>query len=689
MNKFYALVVMVAALLLSGSAQAQETLVAPAGNPAARPQPRPRWDEVKPRSPYSGRGLTSPGQGMPELPFVDDFAGRHAWPDVTLWTSDGVYVNSHYALNMPTIGVATFDALDARGRLYEHLNDAPAPADTLTSLPIKMDSKPGVVLSFFYQPGGLGDMPGLLDKLRLEFNAPDTNWTEVWSAAVNIDSNSIVEYRSMNVTGGVDTITRRFDTLNTQFVYVALAIDDPIWHKDGFQFRFTNDVSLTVNRDVPGRASNADFWHLDFVYLDSGRDTTNTRLPDVGIAQPQAPVTAMYASIPARHLGTTASIALFPGLTTFNIAYRNLGMGTQNVRRRFSIIPLNGSTTAPKKDYPGGAENIFDGQLQERAFEFEPYDFVGAVSGSTATAVTFEISSCLVYDMGTGTLRSALQHNDTTRYIQEFQDYYAYDDGSAENGYGLFGYGTSNGRVAVRFTSLCETTDSLSGVYLYFNMAKDSANLKTFELAVWDDNGGVPGRILRREKFDRPEVRDSANDYNVYVPYKFNTPVAIARNQVFYVGWIQSSEVFLNIGFDANTPAAGRNLYALGGGNWYESMYDGTLMIRPIFTRTSGNFPGNPVEPVAPDAAAKVPDEYIVYPNPATDRIHVRNLKAEMWGTVPPRPLIEIYDVSGRKHRTGYVEGDMFRVSGLPAGMYIVRIIENGAVKTSQKIIVN
>jgi hypothetical protein len=291
-----------------------------------------------------------------------------------------------------------------------------------------------------------------------------------------------------------------------------------------------------------------------------------------------------------------------------------------------------------------------------------------------------------VFDNEISPLREALRRNDTTKYIQEFHDYYAYDDGSAENGYGLFGYGTSNGRVAVQFTSLSTMTDSLHGVYMYFNMAKDSANLKSFNIAVWDDNGGAPGNILWQGKYDKPEVRDSLNKY---VAYKFNKPLPIARNQVFYVGWIQTSEVFLNIGFDANTPNKGKNLYALGAtGSWYESIYDGALMIRPIFNR-SGKFPDDHVPPVAVPGAAAVPDEYFIYPNPAFDWITIRNLKNEELGIVTPRQRVEIFDMSGRKHRTGYADGGMFSVSGLAAGMYIVRVIENETVKTSQKLIVN
>jgi hypothetical protein len=659
---------------------AQEALVTLSENPAARPQPKnPR--AVRSASPVGTHGHASlssvanatagPLAASLLLPFIDDFVATHPWPDPNLWTTNGVYINDHYALNMPTIGVATFDALDAHGRLYPHLSGAAASADTLASLPINILGRNGVVLSFFYQPGGLGDMPGLLDKLRLEFYSPDTgDWTEVWSAAVRITDSTIIESRI------ADTLTHK---LGTQFVYTALEVDAS-WCVDGFQFRFINEVSLTVNVDVPGRANNADFWHLDFVYLDSGRDVNDTRLPDVGIVRPQTHITIGYSAIPAYHLSASAATAVIPDNITFSVAYRNLGMGTQNVYRRFSIRPLYNATAAPRT-YEMGAENIFDDQLQERSFEVGSYDFSPLDASADAA---FEISSFLVFDNGATPLRRALRRNDTTKYVQEFHDYYAYDDGSAENGYGLLGYGTSNGRVAVQFQPVM--ADSLRGVYMYFNMAKDSANLSPFYIVVWDDNNGVPGNILRREKYNRPEVRDSLN---AYIAYKFDKPLPIARNQVFYVGWIQTSEVFLNIGFDANTSNKGKTLYALGAtGGWYESIYDGALMIRPIFCHP-GKFPDDHVPPVPVPGSVAMPDAYFIYPNPASDWITIRNLRDEELGLVTPRQRVEIFDMGGRKCRTGYADGGMFSVSGLAAGMYIIRIIENETVKTSQKIIVN
>ncbi len=643
---------------------AQERLVGLSENPHARPQP-----------PQLKKRLQRNAPAMLQLPFVDNFVPENPWPNMNLWTDNGVYINTNYAVNMPTLGVATFDALGSDGRLHTWLGGASMPSDTLTSLPIDLSISSGVVLSFFYQAGGLADMPGPNDLLRLEFYSPaDDEWTTVWTASANSADSSIIE---LSIGGGF--VKHQFDTISTQFIYTAREVGDH-WLQQGFQFRFINHVSLTVNNDALGRANNGDFWHLSFVYMDKNRNVDDTRLPDVGICTPQGPVTLGYESIPAYHLNTTeAQRNLFPSNTQFTISYRNLGWGTKQVTSRFAIHPLYGSTT-PAATYTGGTENIFDYQTQTRTFDsFQPYQYTA--DGDDAA---FEVRSYLVVDADNTPLRTALRKNDTTSYIQRFSDYYAYDDGSAENGYGLFGYGTDNGRVAVQFQTY--RTDSLRGMYMYFNFAKDSANLKKIQLAVWADNDEKPGALMYAQSIDRPVLRDSIN---AYVAYKFLKPIPISRGQKFYIGWIQTTEAFLNVGYDANRTTGGKNYYALNGfGEWFFSLYDGALMMRPIFCRP-GAFPDDAVELPANKPVTVEGDNYLLYPNPARDLVSIRNLTAEeQMLPQADRQSVEVYDLRGEFLFAVNTPNGSFSVGDLPAGVYIVRVIENNKIKTSKRIII-
>ena len=53
------------------------------------------------------------------LPFLDDFSYNSYFPDNLLWEDSAVFVNRSYPINPVTIGVATFDGLDANGLAYD------------------------------------------------------------------------------------------------------------------------------------------------------------------------------------------------------------------------------------------------------------------------------------------------------------------------------------------------------------------------------------------------------------------------------------------------------------------------------------------------------------------------------------------------------------------------------------------
>lgn len=95
------------------------------------------------------------------LPFFDDFSGSDVYPDPGKWSDDNVFINNTYSRDQITTGIATFDALDRTGRLYEAASPSTFRADVLTSQPVDLDFTPSdnIWLSFYYQPGGIGDIP--------------------------------------------------------------------------------------------------------------------------------------------------------------------------------------------------------------------------------------------------------------------------------------------------------------------------------------------------------------------------------------------------------------------------------------------------------------------------------------------------------------------------------------------------
>src|SRR5207248_2655564 len=77
------------------------------------------------------------------------------------------------------------------------------------------------------------------------------------------------------------------------------------------------------------------------------------------------------------------------------------------------------------------------------------------------------------------------KQNDTAINEQIFSEYLAYDDGTAEGGYGILGTPTNAFRMAVGF-KLSEP-DSLYGFSIHWNQSGADVRNAVFDLAVWDD----------------------------------------------------------------------------------------------------------------------------------------------------------------------------------------------------------
>ena len=606
------------------------------------------------------------------LPFIDDFAKPGPFPNQAKWEGNSVFINDNFAINTPTIGVATFDAIDSTGKLYDVAGAFSKPADTLLSREINLSytTADNIVLSFAYQAGGLGDMPESADSLTLQFLNSSNEWVAVWSASANQRDSSITEKRHLTQ----EVIINKSEDLSSQFYTTYIRINQSDFLFDGFRFRFINHASIAVNTFVPGRASNADHWHLDVVYLNRARSLGDF-VPDVAISEPQRPFYHGYESIPWIHFSSHAHNQLFREQLTSSFFITNLGLAPSSVGLNIKITPLIGN--GEKFNYSLGQQNIpSPEETREYPVTLPNYNFYSDHSDSAA----FEIMSYMITDNDASTLRRELRYNDTTRYIYKFYDYYAYDDGTAENGYGLYGNGASTGRVAVQFQSYAQ--DSLRGVYLYFNKTINKVNTSNkIKLAVWADNGrGNPGGPIYVQDTVRPTVSD---DLNKFIAYKFSQAIPVKLNQTYYVGWMQTSEDFVNIGFDRNRNHQDKTFYYLNGA-WNPSVYEGSLMLRPIFTKTDSDFPP---DPVLPPVQSSTSEAVTPIPNPANSyiRLHWKESQSE-----PLKSKVELFDMRGRLVRTQQVNyGEAVDVSTLSEGIYFIRVYDEKSklVETSKVII--
>lgn len=593
-----------------------------------------------------------------ELPFFDDFARPTVFPTSELWESSDVLCNLNYAINPPTIGVATFDAINSKGELYEWLTTTPQGADTLTSLPINLvyPASDSIYLSFSFQPRGLGIDPTDRDSLVLElWDEVQAKWIRAWSASYTKDS-----LRQKNI------LNKKFkkvesDTLHKTFHNAIICIEDEGFLTTNFKFRFINYASISENATVPGLRGNSDHWHIDMVYLNKDRYFEDTLFNDVAFSRPIKNLMINYTSVPWSHFSSAYS-SEFPSPLKINTYYKNLGPITWLVSTKFNIYDLSG--LKPDSLFPGGVANInpYQEYFYSRFFDLT---FKSAWQDSAKYSIQSIIT---LFNTPKSTIPTHFLYNDTISRVIEFHNYYSFDDGSAEMGYGLFGEGIVGATVAQKFYNY--KADTLKGVMIYFNRTYNDANDKPFRLMVWSDDNGKPGNVIYQKNSVRPKFTDSLNKFSVY---RIEPLVIPAGN--FYIGWMQENQDMLNVGFDMNIDNKSRLFYNMYG-DWENTQKEGTLMIRPILGKMH-QIPTN-VTPIPTN------QNISVFPNPAKDNISIKvDNDAEI-------ATIQIFNSVGNVVLSQtYYNQEPISIQSIPSGFYIVKVCpKKGKCITSKLLIV-
>ncbi len=586
------------------------------------------------------------------LPFVDDFSYPGPYPDLRLWADSFVFVNNSFALHPKTIGTATFDGLNQHGKIYPQAEDTPFQfqADMLTSHPIRLDSvfnpapiqlapADSVILSFYFQPQGRGSAPRERDSLVLEFlHTPgyfmedtldsenqiwvDDIWMNIWSTT----GKSLLELREENEGNYLQRVT--------------INIEDTVYFRKDFKFRFRNYGSFPFSKTPSNFAGNTSIWNLDYVFLDYGRSTADIFYYDIAFVGPAQSMLRNYQAMPWNHFIVKPQQHL---KTRFDNSITNLDNQTHNYSYRYFIKDESGEVI---RNYSGGTWNI--APFHQQGYQnYEPHSNPIVIPNplplTAANAREFRIFHVIREGQG-----DELQRNDTIFFTQTFDNYFAYDDGIAESGYGLAGF---NPKGALRF--VLHKEDKLTDVQFYFNPTLHNQNKKSFYLKIWKKL--EPEEILYESEI-------LAVDYNPeiaeFVNYKLDAPIAVS--DTIYVGWEQITNDFLNIGFDLKNNAR-ENLFYNTHGQWLGSIIDGALMIRPVFGEKalSSSF----------DLTYQQ-ESLQLYPNPATGGfLHIKNHT-----DFGQNYEVQVYDASGRL----VVHGDNLQtinISSLKNGLYLLKLI--------------
>jgi hypothetical protein len=220
--------------------------------------------------------------------------------------------------------------------------------------------------------------------------------------------------------------------------------------------------------------------------------------------------------------------------------------------------------------------------------------------------------------------------------------------------------------VACRFRSFIK--DTLRAISICFNDSYLNANQRLFDLMVWDDNNGLPGNLL----YTKEEVTVKPGDeINGFQTYTLSTGIMV--NGIFYVGWKQRSETFLNAGIDVNTPHGEKQFYWING-NWNQSQITGTLMIRSVV--------GAPLSTGIRDILYQTRNKLHFWPNPAGEVITVDKSEFPADGLT----YISIIDLYGRELIKEPLSNSI-DISGLHEGIYIIVARRNGVILSTNRLI--
>jgi hypothetical protein len=195
---------------------------------------------------------------------------------------------------------------------------------------------------------------------------------------------------------------------------------------------------------------------------------------------------------------------------------------------------------------------------------------------------------------------------------------------------------------------------------MYFNKSYLETNRKYFYLTIWSDNNGIPGSIIYKRQAIRPEFENELNKFHTY----YIDDATIVLNGVFYVGWIQTTADFLNLGFDLNNNHKTNNFYNING-KWVNSSYSGSWMIRPFF----GKMLTTAINPVKPVEMADVN----IYPNPTKDEINIKINNQNDYQQIN----VSIYNISGiLVHQSIISNNQSIDLSGLTNGTYFIKLTD-------------
>ncbi|MEZ5041932.1 MAG: T9SS type A sorting domain-containing protein [Saprospiraceae bacterium] len=579
------------------------------------------------------------------LPFMDDFSYEGPYPARSHWIDREAFVNNTMSQGPPSVGVATLDGLDQEGLPYGGGTGA---ADRLTSnyLDLKGNTS-DLVLSYWVQARGLADKPEIGDSLLLQFKTKQGKWENIERIPGLLNSEPL--------------------TSTIPFAFYAVPIPEE-YKYEGFQFRFSN---------IADRKGMNDVWHIDYVRLDGVQ--VDTFINDIAFTQLPSPILENYTSMPWRHFQGTPENELARNITVNLYNHANQGLLADP-----SFMTLRELTTTINPFFGalvllnGQERNVLEKQASNRVYSLENdpvfpsvwSDYALIMEGPSFNNVNGPIRFKMSYTLSNSSQLNAsgfesVQRNDAVSYTNVFDNYFSYDDGTAE----LALVSSPGTDVALKFTA--GVADSLQAVAIHHPFTS-STNIEEqfFRLKIWiGELDNSPDYQALLNPFFATNNFDTLQGFTTYLltnadgePQALYLPAGD-----FYVGWEQASACDFNecvtIGYDRNRSQARNFTYRNAGVAWepINLFIPGALMIRPIVgTEKPISTPVKEVE--------VQPLQVKIYPNPAQNELFVKIPEAN-FGDFE----YNLFNHIGQSIKNGSLEPTI-DLNGLINGTYLIQV---------------
>lgn len=574
--------------------------------------------------------------------FFDDFSYGGTRPAFDLWQDEDVLVNRNFAQQPPSIGVATFDAIDSDGRPYpgNRGSNTTEFRDYLTSTPLNLTDSTGTVLNFYLQPRGLGNRPERQDSFLVQFREISGRWRTV-----------------LGVGGLLNTIgTNQPVPFEAYTLPVA-----PVFLYDGFQFRFVNQSNET---------GAVDMWHLDYVKL--SRNATSLVNQDLALVETPEVLIEPYTSLPLRHYQALGPRLLRDSITLHLFNHRDditpISRGRYVIRDADAVAITSGGLISTAL-FPGGT-GVLNRAFDRRRTGFATWSGAAAVDAylqALGAGETVKITQSYLLDVDTESVGFApgITANSNVTTTTCFDEYFAYDDGSAE----LTLEVDDGGTILQAYDTY--VNDKLIGVQLAIPQGLGPLGDQDLRLVVYT-GAESPETLLYAEDFPLLQPEELFFDsLQGFTTYRFAEELIVPAGRL-YVGWEQRPAARnVGVGFDRNSTPDGVQWFNVGNGfQPLRGTTTGAIMLRPLM----GGFTGFQT---STDEAVAAVRRLEVFPSPTPGTLHLRPRPDQAATLSLERMHYRIFALSGAVLQSGPAQSRL-DLAALPAGVYWLELRSNG-----------